>query len=218
MTRATVLLDIDGTLVDSNYHHTIAWYRSLRSAGIIVPIAEIHRTIGMGSDQLLARFAPGRDEPFEQRWHTEFEPFIDELSATPGATDLVRHLAATGATNVYATSGSAADVDRLRAIIDADAAVTDTVNSSEVRASKPAPDIFNLAMERVAAERERTIVVGDSVWDVLAATSCGLGCVAVTCGGTSEAELIGAGALAVYEDPRDLLDRLADSPLAELLG
>jgi len=218
MTRATVLLDIDGTLVDSNYHHTIAWYRSLRRGGIIAPIAEIHRAIGMGADQLLARFAPGRTDPFEEWWHAEFESSIDELAATNGAAELVRHLAAAGTTNVYATSGSAQDVGRLRAVIDADDAVTDAVNSNEVLTSKPAPDIFILAMERVAAVRDRTLVVGDSVWDVCAATAAGIGCVGVTCGGTSAAELSEAGALAVYEDPSDLLQRLPRSPIADVIG
>src|SRR3954447_6115327 len=120
MPRPTVLLDIDGTLVDSNYHHGFAWNRALRRGGIIAPMAEIHRAIGMGADQLLARFAPGRDEPFESWWHEEFEPLITELAATSGATDLVAHLAAAEVTNVYATSGSPDDVDRLRAIIGAD--------------------------------------------------------------------------------------------------
>ena len=214
MTRATVLLDIDGTLVDSNYHHSLAWYRSFRRGAITAPIAELHRSIGMGADQLLQRFAPDRDEPFEDWWHDEFEPCIDELAATRGASDLICHLASLGVTNVYATSGNAQDVDRLRAVIGADRWIADTVNASEVEASKPAPDIFRLAMHRADAEAERTIVLGDSVWDVHAATACGVGCVAVTCGGTSAAELIAAGAIAVYRDPHDLLAQLARSPLA----
>jgi HAD superfamily hydrolase (TIGR01549 family) len=218
MSRATVLLDIDGTLVDSNYHHGFAWNRAFRRGGVVAPMAEIHRAIGMGADQLLERFAPGREDPFESWWHSEFEPLIDELAATPGASALVRHLAASDAVNVYATSGSPQDVGRLRAIIGADDSITAAVNSSEVETSKPAPDIFELAMQRVDADRSRTVVVGDSVWDVHAATACGIACVSVTCGGTSAAELLDAGAVAVYEHPRELLEQFAGSPLAELLG
>jgi phosphoglycolate phosphatase-like HAD superfamily hydrolase len=96
----------------------------------------------------------------------------------------------------------------------ADRWITAAVNASEVEASKPAPDIFRLAMHRVDAAPQRTIVLGDSVWDVHAATASGVECVAVTCGGTSAAELTAAGATAVYRDPQDLLQRLADSPLA----
>jgi phosphoglycolate phosphatase-like HAD superfamily hydrolase len=92
------------------------------------------------------------------------------------------------------------------------------VNAGEVDASKPAPDIFELAMHRVDADRRRTMVLGDSVWDVHAATACGIGCVGVTCGGTSAAELVDAGALAVYENPRDVLERLSTSPLAGLIA
>ena len=116
VTRATVLLDIDGTLVDSNYHHALAWSRALRRGGIVVPMAEIHRVIGMGADHLLERFAPGRDEPFEEWWHAAFEPFLDELAATPGAAALVAHLDQLGVVNVYATSGSVQDVGRLRGL------------------------------------------------------------------------------------------------------
>ena len=218
VTRATVLLDIDGTLVDSNYHHALAWSRALRRGGIVVPMAEIHRVIGMGADHLLERFASGRNEPFEEWWHVGFEPFLDELAPTPGAAALVAHLDQLGVVNVYATSGSAQDVGRLRSIIGADASIAAAVNSSEVESTKPDPDVFELAMARVDADRSRTLVLGDSVWDVQAATACGIGCVAVTCGGTSAAELGAAGALATYRDPGDVLDQFGTSPFAALVG
>ena len=217
MIPATVLLDIDGTLVDSSYHHSLAWSRALMRAGLTVPLAEIHRTIGMGADQLIERLAPASEGPLEEWWHAEFEPMRAEIRATRGGADLIRHLAASGATNVYATSGSPDDVAISRAVIGADPWISGAVNSSEVEASKPAPDIFQLAMHRVDADPQRTIVVGDSVWDVRAATACGIGCVAVTCGGISDAELMAAGAVAVYRDPQDLLEQLAASPIAALL-
>jgi beta-phosphoglucomutase-like phosphatase (HAD superfamily) len=213
----TMLLDLDGTLVDSSYHHTIAWSRALARAGVHVSLAEVHRSIGMGADQLLARLAPGREEPLEEWWHDAYAPLLDEVVATRGAPELVRHLAGRDVVNVYATSGSAQDIGRVRAIIGADEAVAAVVNASEVEASKPAPDIFRLAMQRVDADPRRTMVLGDSVWDVQAATACGIGCVAVTCGGISADELAAAGALAVYRDPQHLLDELAAGPLGELL-
>lgn len=218
MTQATVLLDIDGTLVDSNYHHTLAWSRALHRAGLTVPLTEIHRTIGMGADQLIARLAATTSDPLEVWWHEEFEPLMGEIRPTRGGLDLIRHLAGSGITNVYATSGSPRDVGALRHLIGADPWIAAEVNSGEVAASKPDPEIFELAMRRVNADPHRTIVIGDSEWDVRAAIACGLGCVAVECGGISAAELLDAGALAVYRDPLDVLRRLATSPLTTLIA
>jgi phosphoglycolate phosphatase-like HAD superfamily hydrolase len=209
--RFSALLDIDGTLVDSNYHHALAWQRALRRAGVEALMTDLHRSIGMGGDHMVQRFAAGLDAPVEDWWHEEFLPLRTELRPTPGAGTLIRDLADAGATNVYATSGQAADVDALRALIGADRWIAAAVNSSEVAASKPAPDIFELAMRRVDADRSRTVVVGDSRWDVEAATAAGVACIALTCGGISEGELTAAGARAVYETPQHLAADLADA-------
>lgn len=216
MTQPAVLLDVDGTLVDSNYFHVVAWFRALRKHGHTPTFGEIHRLIGMGADQLIERLVGDQDDGVEDAWQDEFEDLRDEIPATPGAADLVRTLHERGFTTVYATSGKPDDVEALRKVIDADDYVDHTVNSSEVDESKPAPDIFQLALKR--ADTSQAIVVGDTVWDVKAAAACNLKCVAVLTGGISEAELRDAGAVAVYESPRHLLNELDTSPIATLLG
>jgi HAD superfamily hydrolase (TIGR01509 family) len=213
----TVLLDIDGTLVDSSYHHTLAWHRAFLRAGRVISMADIHRTIGMGADQLVGQLTGEGLEPLQTWWHEEFLLLRAELRPTAGAAELVHRLHDAGLRNVYATSGSNADVGYLRALIGADAWIAAAVDSSEVEASKPAPDIFRLAMARVDADPHRTMVVGDSVWDIHAASTIGLPCVALTTGGISAGELIDAGAAAVYRSPADLLAELAASPLALLI-
>ena len=212
-----VLLDIDGTLVDTNYFHTVAWYRALRRSGRTVGMSTIHRLIGMGSDQFLSRLVGGEDGRLEEWWKEEFTLFRPEVQATPGALELVRTLKEHGATTVYASSGQPDDVRFFRDLIGADEWVDEVVSSGEVEASKPAPDIFELALTRAGARPEAAIVVGDTVWDVEAAASCGLPCVAVTTGGISRAELVDAGAAAVYDSPAALLADFTASPVGKLL-
>lgn len=210
-----VLLDIDGTLVDSNYFHALAWHRALQAAGETALMTDIHRGMGMGADQLLDHLlGPGpHSDGLEDRWHQEFVPLMAEIRPTAGGRDLIRALAENGARNVYASSGQAQDVEALRQLIDADQWIYDTVSASEVESSKPDPDIFRLAITRSGTSRDRAIVVGDTVWDVRAAAAAGVECIALTCGGMSRAELLDAGAVAVYDTPQDLLDNYRASPL-----
>ena len=214
----TVLLDIDGTLVDTNYFHTLAWYRALRRSGRTVEMSTIHRLIGMGSDQFLSRLIDGEDARIEEWWQEHFAALRPEVHVTPGAAELVRTLKERGATTVYASSGQPDDVRFFRDLIGADQWIDEVVNSSEVEASKPAPDIFELALARAGAAPNAAMVIGDTVWDVEAAAACGLRCVAVTTGGISRAELAAAGAAAVYDSPAALLAELATSPLGPLLA
>jgi HAD superfamily hydrolase (TIGR01509 family) len=217
--QPAVLLDVDGTLVDSNYFHAIAWYRAFRQHDRTPTFNEIHRLIGMGADQMLERLAgDGDQEQLEDAWAKEFAELRDEIQPTPGAADLVRALHERGLTTVYATSGKPDDVEALRKVIGANEYVDQAVNSSEVDASKPAPDIFELAMERAGVSADQAIVIGDTRWDIEAAAACGLRCVVVTTGGISEAELREAGAIAVYDSPEHLLKELDDSPVARLLS
>ena len=211
------LLDVDGTLVDSNYVHTLAWFRSLRAHGHVVPMARIHRLVGMGADQFLGALLGEHDQAVEDGWQEEFARMRDEIPALPGAANLARVLKEGGLTVVLATSGKPDDVEVLRQTLDADRWVDDAVNSSEVESSKPAPDIFARALEVAGAEAGDAVVVGDTVWDVRAAAACDLPCVAVTCGGISRGELEEAGAVAVYRDPEELVSQLERSPLGRLL-
>src|SRR3954453_6495221 len=217
MTSPAVLLEFAGTLVDSNYFYAIAWFRAFRRHDRTITFNQIHRLIGMGADQLLEQLVGDEHEGIEDAWQDEFQKLRDEIQPTPGAAELVRALHERGLTTVYATSGKSDDVEALRKVIGADDYVDHDVNSEEVDESKPAPDIFELALRRAGVTAETAIVVGDTVWDVQAAAACGLKCVAVLTGGISEAELRDAGALEVYESPEHLLRELDNSPLARLL-
>ena len=203
-----ILLDLDGTLVDSNYFHTEAWFRALSGAGHVVPMARIHRLVGMGADQLLEELLGEHDEAVEEAWQREFVKVRDDIPPLPGAADLARAAKERGATVVLATSGQPDDVDALRRTLGADEWIDAAVNSSEVESSKPAPDIFVRALEVAGADPSDAVVVGDTVWDVKAASACDVPCVAVTCGGISRAELEDAGAVAVFRDPAELVGDL----------
>src|SRR4051794_18998699 len=170
----------------------------------------------MGADQMLERLDVDDAEALEDGWTKAFAELRDEIVATPGARDLVRALSERGLTTVYATSGQSQDVQALRDVIGADEWIDAAVNSEEVEASKPAPDIFELALERAGVGADRAVVVGDTVWDIEAARACGLPCITVTTGGISRAELEAAGAAAVYASPADLLDHLDESPVGRL--
>ena len=214
---AAALLDVDGTLVDTTFHHALAWWRACQEEGVTVDMWRLHRLIGMGSDQLLEAIGCAGREDLADGWQRHFDGMKDELRPLPGAAELVQTLAERGVTVVYATSGREEDVEDLRKLIGADEWVHATVNSSEVEASKPAPDIFTLALERADAEPAGAVVVGDTVWDAKAAGACGVACIGVRSGGIGDAELLGAGALAVYDDAADLAGSLDDSPVAEIL-
>jgi HAD superfamily hydrolase (TIGR01549 family) len=210
-----VLLDVDGTLVDSNYFHTLAWHRAFRGAGITIEMADIHQAIGMGADQLLQHLLGPGDfgDELELRWHEEFLQFVPEIQPTPGGRDLIRVLAGHGAVNIYATSGQEQDVTSLRKVIDADAWIHDAVNASEVRSSKPAPDIFELAIERAGVPAHRAVVVGDTIWDVQAAAAAGIACIALTSGGIARQALYDSGATEVYRTPHELATEMTTSCL-----
>lgn len=215
--KTAVLLDVDGTLVDTNYGHTVAWWRALRDADVVTPMWRLHRLIGMGADQLIEAVVGEERPELEESWSSHFQPFKAEAVALPGARDLVRELSERGATVLLATSGKSDDVEHLRKVIDADEWIDDAVNSGEVDASKPAPDIFALALDRAGVDAGRAVVVGDTVWDVKAADACGLRCIGVLTGGISRAELADAGAVEVYEDAAELARRLDDSVIGALL-
>lgn len=216
-TPGAVLVDMDGTLIDSNWFHTLAWWRALQASGDDVSMARLHPLIGMGSDQMMDDLF-GEERPGLSDAHSEeFEPFKSELKAFPGAADLLTELRRRGARVVLATSSKEADLKEGLEAIGADDAVDDVVHGDMVGASKPAPDIFATALKELGLDPERTVVVGDTGWDIEAASKAGLECVAVLTGGWTRADLENAGATAVYDDVADLLEHLDDSPLARLL-
>ena len=216
--RPGVVFDIDGTLVDTNYLHTLAWRRAFVEHGIEANTADIHRHIGMGSSLLLERLAGGPRDDLKDAWRRHFDVLKPEIRALPGAAELVRTVAASGAAAVLASSSEEAD---LRALLDAlqvDDVLDGVTSSGDVEEAKPEPEVFQVAMAKAGLDRERTVVVGDTVWDVEAAARCGLPCVCVLTGGIGTAELEAAGAIAVYESAAELLEALPSSPLARVLA
>jgi HAD superfamily hydrolase (TIGR01509 family) len=214
--RGAALLDVDGTLVDTTFHHALAWWRACIDGGVPTPLWRLHRLIGMGADQLVDEVAGGERPDLEERWIEHFDGMKAELRPLPGAKDLVEALAERGLRVVYATSGREEDVGLQRELVGADDWVTEVVNSGEVEASKPAPDIFRLALERAEVSPERAVVVGDTVWDAKAAAACGVTCIGVRSGGIGDAELREAGAVAVYDDAAHLAAELDRSAFATL--
>jgi HAD superfamily hydrolase (TIGR01549 family) len=216
--RPAVLFDIDGTLLDTNYFHTVAWWHALREAGEDIAMARIHPLIGMGSDQLLTNLLGEEREGLSDLHAKYYKGFKDDLHAFPRAAELLATVARRGVHVVLATSSKEEDLDKLLDALGADDDVIDEiVHGDMVGSSKPAPDIFAVALERLDLEPERTMVVGDTRWDLEAAAKCALGVVAVLSGGATRQDLHEAGALAVYDDVADILDHLDESPLARLL-
>ena len=216
MAGAGVLVDVDGTLVDSNYHHTIAWSRALRDHGSNARLAAIHRLIGMGGPQLLETLIGRSDDAIAKSWRAHFDELLPEVYPFDDAAELLRAMHSRGLTVVLATSSPADLLDEFRSKIGADDAVDVVVTASDVEEAKPEPDVFEASLAKADLRRERALVLGDSRWDAQAAARAHLPCVALETGGFSRAELEEEGVVAVYSDPSDLLEHLDESPIGAL--
>ena len=216
--RRAAIFDLDGTLVDTTYLHALAWWRAARSLDRGRPFAEFHRLIGMGTDKLLeAIYGEVSDEQFERldaAQSEQFEPLRSEVSPLPGAAALLRELHRRGFVVAVATSGKPDDVEHARSVLDADDAIDVEVNSSEAQDSKPAPEIFALALERTGCDAARSVVIGDTVWDAQAAARCSIPSIGVLTGGHATQDLVGAGTRSVHGDCQALLDDLDRTILA----
>lgn len=212
----TVLFDIDGTLTDTTYLQVRAWRRAFVDCGLEVSSAAIHRRIGMGAGMLVDDLVGASRPDVKDAWRRHFDELKPEIRALPGARELLLEVARRGGQVVLATSSEEDDVEALVAAIGAGDAVAVVTSAGDVREAKPAPDVFQVGLERAGGEASSAVAVGDTAWDVAAAQRAGLGCVGVRSGGISTAELEQAGALAVYEDPADLLDQFDASPLARI--
>ena len=215
--RPGVLFDVDGTLLDSNYLHAVAWVQAFHDTGHPdVPSRDIHRSIGLSSG-LLTEHLLGEESQATVDAHADrFAALRHLVVATRGAGDLLRWCAGHGLVPVLATSGAAADLDWMLPAIGAGNAVGGAVSTADVERSKPAPEMFAVAMEKHRLDPRATAVVGDTTWDVGSAQRAGLPCLTVTCGGISASELKDAGAAQVYDDPQQLLAQVDDSVLARL--
>jgi phosphoglycolate phosphatase len=216
MTIDTVVLDVDGTLVDTVYHHTLAWTRAFAAVDVPVDTWRIHRAIGMGGDRLVAAVAGDDVEDAHgdevRRLHGEhFGHVIDEVRATPGASRLLAALLDRGFTVVLASSGEEEQTDRLLGLVDGSDRVQARTTSVDAEASKPAPDLIDVAIDKVGGRC--AAVIGDATWDVEAARARGRYCIGLRCGGFGEGELRDAGAAEVFDNPDDLVDHLDETAL-----
>jgi len=212
-----VILDIDGTLVDTNYHHAVAWYRAFRRYDVTLPLWRIHRAIGMGGDQLVPALGGQELEErcgdavreAEKDLYAELMP---EVAPIEGARELMSALRDGGHRVVLASSAKAEEVDHYLDLLGARNLVHGWTTAADVDQTKPNPDLVHAALERAGGGD--AAMIGDTTWDCEAAHRAGIRVVlAVLTGGVSEAELIAAGATAVYESVADLARRLGASPL-----
>ncbi|HEX3590195.1 MAG TPA: HAD family hydrolase [Pseudonocardiaceae bacterium] len=210
-----LVVDVDGTLMDTNYHHAIAWYRALRAKDVTVPVWRIHRAIGMGGDRLVGHVAGDDVEAahgdwLRDRWKDEYEQLIDEVTPLPGARDLLVSARTRGLRVVLASSGDPDHVSRYLDQLDARDLADDWTTAEDAASSKPAPDLVHTALDRVGGSD--AVLIGDSVWDCRAARDAGIPGVAVLTGGFPADELRDAGAESVFDGLPELTDSLAELP------
>lgn len=215
-----VLLDIDGTLVDSNYLHVEAWSHAFADLGLNVPDWRIHRLIGMDSSELLTKLLGDDADNYADRakdLHAKhYSALAPRLHTLDGARELLAALSERGISVVLATSAPEDELVHLRKTLDAEKWVTAITSGDDVEDAKPNPGIVEVALERAGSAPGDTIMIGDAVWDIVASTRAKVPCIAVQSGGTSRSELEEAGAVAVYDDVAQLLAELDSSPLARL--
>jgi HAD superfamily hydrolase (TIGR01549 family) len=197
------ILDVDGTLVDTNYHHALAWHRALHAHGHAVQMWKVHRHIGMGGDQILDALigeeaAAGQGDEIREAEAEAYGELIDEVEPLEGARELIERLKGDGASVILASSAKQEEVDHYLDLLDARELVDDWTTSADVEQTKPEPDLVQAAVEK-AGGGKRSAMVGDSVWDVKAAKAAGVPTLAVLTGGFSESELRDAGAVQVVE-------------------
>jgi HAD superfamily hydrolase (TIGR01509 family) len=215
---ATAVLDIDGTLVDTNYQHALAWFRAFAHYGIVLPIWRIHRHIGMGGDQVVTALC-GEDtetqlgDDIRDAEGEEYGKLIGEVRTMEGSRELIESLKERGHAVVLASSAKQDEVEAYLDLLDARDLVDAWTTSADVDSTKPAPDLVHSAVDRVGADLAEAVMVGDTPWDVKAAWAAEVPTLAVLTGGFSASELREAGAVAVYESVAELTRDLDQSPL-----
>jgi HAD superfamily hydrolase (TIGR01549 family) len=214
--KRAAILDIDGTLVDTNYQHAVAWYMAFRQHELQLPVWRIHRHLGMGGDQLVGALAGAE---FEQRSGDDVRAAHDALylasiqsvSTLDGARELIEDLKARGHPVVLASSAKAQEADHYLDLLDARELVDAWTTSEDVEQTKPHPELVQAALDKLGVDSG--VMVGDTPWDVKAAADAGVSTVAVLTGGFSTDELRGAGAVNVFASIDELRSRLAETPL-----
>lgn len=205
---AGVIFDVDGTLVDTNYVHALCWWQAFSQYGHVVPMARLHRAVGMGADLLVEHVLDRQDREASDiiTAHSAlFATWWELVQPLPGAESLLRWCWKRQLTTVIASSAKSRELDAMLDTL-ARPDVDVIVSGDDVEQAKPHPDLLSTALERAGLRAEDAVLVGDSVWDVEAAAQAGLDCIGLTCGGTSAEELTSAGAVQTFDDPSRLLD------------
>jgi len=210
------VLDVDGTLIDTNYHHALAWFRAFRAEGIVLPMWRLHRHVGMGGDKFVSAVA-GDDveerlgDHLRDAWEKRFDELIDETEALAGARELIEELNRRGHAVVLASSAIERHVDAFLEKLDARELADGWTTKDDVEASKPDPDLVEAALAK--ARTRDAVMIGDTPWDVKAAKKAGIETICVVTGGFSRQELEEAGAAAVHESLTELKEDLDETPL-----
>jgi HAD superfamily hydrolase (TIGR01509 family) len=213
--KPAAILDVDGTLVDTNYQHAIAWYRAFRQHGVVLPLWRIHRHIGMGGDQLVAslvgdEFDAEHGDDVRSAEKALYMSLIVEVEPLEGSRELITDLREAGHAVVLASSAKAQEVDHYLDLLDARSLVEGWTTSADVERTKPEPDLVAAAIEKAGGGD--AVMLGDSTWDCESAKRAGVETVGVLTGGFSEDELLDAGAKCVFRSLVELRERLADTP------
>lgn len=211
------ILDVDGTLVETNYHHAIAWYRAFTQHGVELPVWRIHRAIGMGGDQLVAKLAGDevereKGDDIRTAEKALYMALIHEVRPLPDARKLIEVLKDRGHTVVLASSAKQDEIEHYLDLLDARELADDWTSSADVEQTKPNPDLVKAALDKAGGGD--AVMIGDSVWDVEAAKRIDIPTIAVRTGGFGHDELVEAGAACVFDSIHDLLESLDVTPLS----
>lgn len=215
-----ILFDLDGTLVDSNDVHVLAWEEAFAGIGEHFDRQVLHDQIGKGTDMLVPTLLPDLDDDAiealgESHGAIFKRKYLEQVQPFPRARDLLAHVAASGRMVVLASSTSQDDIDHYLEVLNAREIITATTTSDDVERTKPAPDIFAIALGKLGSvTAKEVIVLGDTPYDMEAANACGIAAVALRSGGFPDDVLWNAGAIAIYDDVAALLAGFADSALA----
>ena len=213
---SAAILDVDGTLVDTNFHHAIAWYRAFRQHELQLPIWRIHRAIGMGGDHIVTELAGEaaereKGEDIRAAEKVLYAQLIHEVEPLAGARELIEDLKARDKRVVLASSAKPEEVEHYLDLLGARELADAWTSSGDVEATKPEPDLIHAALDRLTADR--ALMIGDSIWDCRAARNAGVETLAVLTGGFSAQELFDAGALSVFGSLGELRERLVATAL-----
>ena len=210
------ILDVDGTLVDTNYHHAIAWYRAFHRNGVTPETWRIHRHIGMGGDQLVGAVAGDQTERrlgdrIREAEGEIYMSMIEEVEPFGGARELIQELSRLADSVILASSAKEHEVDHYLDLLEARELATDWTTSADVAQTKPQPDLVQAAMDK--ADTDSALMIGDTSWDCEAAARAGIQSVAVLTGGFPAAELREAGAAEVFAGPAELRQAIHRLPV-----